>query len=688
MTRTIPLCCVLALIAFSPALAAELGERREVVVQSPDERIRLVLKIDNAQDAPVYSVERDGRAVVTPSPIAVRLAGVGSLADGVSIVDVQEGTLDGTRKLPWGKTSQIRDHCRAATVRLKTKGGIEWDIDLRAYDDGVALRYRLPKQERLDKFVIESEATEFRLADDPDLLFMTLNSFTTSHEALYERKPMSEVPKEKLLAVPLLATWKDGRAAAITEAGLRDFAGMYLERSPSLQPSPRGRGSGRPSPQASPKGRGSVLQTRLSPLPDKPDAVVAARTPHRSPWRVIMLADRAGELIESNLLLALNDPPEGDFSWVKPGKTTFHWWNGTVEHGPPSTPEVNFEIHKRYIDFCVRHKIRYHSVISVEGNRPWFVQRDPGFHWPHADSDILTPRPDIDLPRILDYAKEKGVELRFWVHWKPLSEHLEVAFAQYERWGIKGLMVDFMDRDDQEMVEWQERVLRVAARHKLHIQFHGSYKPTGEQATFPNLFNREGVLNLEYLKWSDSCTPQHGVDVAYTRGLAGITDFHLGGFRATSREDFQPRDEKPSVLGTRCYLLAMYVVFENPMPMVADVPSAYEGQPGFDFLVDVPTTWDETRFVAGEAGEYVVVARRSGRDWYLGGITNWTPRELQLPLGFLGDGEFEARLYLDGSLDGRQPNAIRQETRAVNGARTLDVSLAPGGGVAAVLRAK
>ena len=229
------------------------------------------------------------------------------------------------------------------------------------------------------------------------------------------------------------------------------------------------------------------------------------------------------------------------------------------------------------------------------------------------------------------------------MHWKPLSENLEKAFATYEKWGISGLMVDFMDRDDEQMVEWQEEVLKSAARHKLHIQFHGSYKFSGEQRTYPNLFNREGVLNLEYLKWTNLCTPQHSVDIAYTRLLAGPVDYHLGGFRAVTRDDFKPRDEKPEVMGTRCHQLAMYIVFENPMPMVCDFPEAYEGQPGFDFLVETPTTWDETRFVAGEPGEYVVVARRSGKNWYLGGMTNWTSRKLRLPLEFLGDGVFRCQ---------------------------------------------
>ncbi|MEX0611885.1 MAG: glycoside hydrolase family 97 protein [Pirellulales bacterium] len=657
-------CCLAA-----NAIAAQLSE---VAVQSPNGKIRLVLQIVEDGKKVLFSVERNGRPVIESSSLDVRLAEIGSVAAGASITGSHRWLVDESSDLPWGKTRRIRDHCGAATVRLKGTSRIVWDIELRAYDDGVAFRYLLPKQQdRVRDFVIEDENIEFRLAGDPTMLFTICDSFTTSHEALYERKPLSELPAKKLFDKPLLAVWPDGTAAALTEARLRNFAGMYLAFEPS------------------PGGRGSTLRTRLSPLPDRSDALVVAKTPHWSPWRVVLLGDHAGKLIESNLLLCLNDAADGDYSWVKPGKTTFHWWNGMVEHGPPSTPEVNFAIHKKYIDFCARNKIAYHSVISVAGDRPWFVQRDPGFQdAPHPDTDILTPRPDIDLPRILEYAKEKGVGIRFWVHWKPLSEHLEEAFEQYERWGIRGLMVDFMDRDDQEMVEWQERCLRAAARHKLHIQFHGSYKPTGEQRTFPNLFNREGVLNLEYLKWSDSCTPAHSVNVAYTRQLAGPVDFHLGGFRAAHRDEFQPRDLNPVVMGTRCNQLALYVVFENPMPMVADDPAAYEGQPGFDFVVDVPTTWDETRFVAGDAGEYIVVARRSGNSWYLGGITNWTSRELSLPLDFLGPGQFEASLYLDRSLDGTNPNELRQEKREVSAATTLDVSLAFGGGVAAVLRPK
>ncbi len=332
-----------------------------------------------------------------------------------------------------------------------------------------------------------------------------------------------------------------------------------------------------------------------------------------------------------------------------------------------------------------RHGIAYHAVVADD--KPWYVQSGKSFS-PSPDTDILKPREELQLPRLLEHAKDRGVGIRLWVHWKPLDARLEEAFAAYENWGIRGLMVDFLDRDDQEMVNYCQRVLEVAERHKLHVQFHGSYKPSGEQRTYPHLFNREGVLNLEYLKWSARCTPDHNVAAAYTRMLAGPLDYHLGGFHSASRAAFRYADARPHVLGTRCHHLAMYVVYENPMPMVCDTPSSYEGQPGFELIEQVPTTWDATRFVTGDAGEYIVLARRNGDTWYLAAMTNWTPRKLDVPLSFLGQGSYAATIYHDGSLDEDQPNAIRIERRDVTPKETLPCALAPGGGFVAVIRAK
>jgi alpha-glucosidase len=643
----------------------------QTAIQSPDGRNAIVLRAANDDgDRVRFTVSRDGRNLIGPSPLGPVLAVGGQLGDGARVVDVQLGKLDESFQLPWGKTSTVANRCSFAVVTLATGSNLQWQVELRAYDDGVAFRYRLLKQEGLREFELRDEVTQFDVVGEPTALFNMLASFTTSHESLYEHKPLAEIPENTLLEMPLLLTWPNGPAAAITEARVRHFAGLYLQRAAD---------------------RPATLRGRLSPLPLRPDVCVVGQTPHESPWRVVLLADRAGKLLESNLLLCLNDVPPselGDFSWLRPGKTTFHWWYGAFEddYKPPVKPGAYLGRHKQYIDFCAANHIAYHAV-SGDG-RAWYPQSSTDYAVPSPDADVRTARPELELPKIIDYARQRGVGIRLWVHWKPLSEHLEEAFALYEAWGVQGLMVDFLDRDDQEMNDFTERMLASAARHHLHIQIHGSPKYSGEQRTFPNLFNREGVMNLEYLKWSDGVTPAHSVNVAYTRALAGPVDFHLGGFRSVSRAEFKPRDRAPVVMGTRCHNLALYVVYENPMPMVADDPSAYEGQPGFDFLTEVPTTWDETRFLIGEPGEYVVIARRKGDAWYVGGITNWTPREIDVPLDFLSPGEFEAKLYVDGSLDESHPNDTSERRQRVDTATHLHVLMASGGGFAAVLSAK
>lgn len=633
-----------------------------LVVRSPDGESTIELSGAGGRDDDLkLLVSRGGRRIVEIASIKVSLAGRGELSGRAKLRDVRHDKVDETFSLPWGKTAKVENRCARATARLIDHQGVAWEIELVAYDDGVAYRYRLPEQQGLAAFTVTAESADFRLVGSPTLHYTALDRFTTDHEVKFRRDELKNVAGP-LVDLPLLAVWPDASAAAITEARLRDFSSLYLE--------PTGERDAR------------ILRGRLAPLPRKDGACVVGHTPHASPWRVVLLGDSAGALLESDLLVCLNDPPTGDFAWARPGKTTWHWWNGTFDRGPARVPGMNPETHKRYIDFCARHGIAYHAVVA--DLRPWHVQSAEGFS-PRPDTDILTPRPELKLPEILKYARERGVGIRLWIHWKALEKKLEEAFRQYHDWGISGLMVDFLDRDDQDMIRFCERVLESAARHKLHIQFHGSYKPSGEQRTYPHLFNREGVLNLEYIKWSKLCTPPHDIEAAYVRQLAGPLDYHSGGFRSISSKRFVARNENPFVLGTRCHHLAMYVVYENPMPMVCDTPSSYEGQTGFDFIVEVPTTWDETRFVTGVAGDYIVMARRNGRKWYLGGMTDWTPREVDVPLRFLPPGEYDARLHVDGSLDEDEPDAIRTRTRTVDAGKSLRVAMAPGGGFTAVL---
>lgn len=635
----------------------DFGRAEAISAHSPNGRNEIRVRLTDG--ALTYEVFRDGRPRIAASAIRPVVIGRVAPASVASAAESARGNTNKQEPLQWGKSSVLIDRCEYVVVDCLNRDEMPWKLDVRAYDDGVAFRFRVEGGTVQTPLQLSGEDTEFRAAGEPKLLYNALDGFQTSHESLYQLAPLDSVPAQKLIDCPALLLWPDGQAAAITEARVRHFAGMYLER---------------------PSSDDTVLRTRLSPAPQRGAAAVTASEVLVSPWRVIMLADTAGALLESSLLLCLNDPPQSDFGWVRPGKSTFDWWNGEFEEDYKLAEVTSTFVgrHKKYIDFCARHGIAYHTICG--DGRPWYPQTSTDYAAPSSDADLRVSRTELDLPTILAYAKDRDVGIRLWMHWKPLSEHLEEACAEYEKWGVAGLMIDFLDRDDQEMIDFTERALACAARHHLHVQIHGSSKYSGEQRTYPNLFNREGVLNLEYLKWSSLCTPDHSVNVAYTRGLAGPVDYHLGGFRSKSRAAFQPVPLSPVVLGTRCHHMALYLVFENPMPMLADRPDHYEGQAGFDFLCKMPTTWDETRFVAGEPGEYVILARRHGREWFLGGITNWTPRTLDVPLTFLGLGSYAATLYVDGSLDEERPNEISQVSKDLNPQSRLTISVAPGGG--------
>jgi len=302
---------------------------------------------------------------------------------------------------------------------------------------------------------------------------------------------------------------------------------------------------------------------------------------------------------------------------------------------------------------------------------------------PGPDTDVTRPREGFDLEGIRRHAESKGVRLWTWVHHGALRGRVEEAFGAFERLGWSGAMVDFMDHDGQDTVEFIESVLESAARHRILIHLHGVWKPTGLERTYPNLMNHEGSLNLEYLKWSGRCTPEHTLRMAFTRLVAGPMDYHLGGFRAVTRAEFKPSRIAPRVLGTRCHQLAMYVCFDNPTPMVADYPTAYLGQPGFDFVKAVPTWWDETRVLEGRVGELLVTARRKGATWYLGGISAGRPREIALPLELLGKGRFAATIWKDSSRSDSDPNLLDEETIEVTSRDALRIRMALDGGFAA-----
>jgi alpha-glucosidase len=660
--------CIFLLIGCLPVFGALDPKPFEVqVLTSPDGRIRLEITLPEpgSVERPHWSATFHGKPLLTGCGLGLQTADAGDLMTGIRLAQEQRRSVDERIPVLFGKADHADNRFHEMRLTLETPRHRRTDVVFRCYDDAIALRYELPTNAESASVTITNEITSFRLEGEPTTFVQYLENFTTSHEHNVKRTRYLSIRKGALLDLPLTFSWPDGTYAAITEAALRHYAGMSLMR---------------PRDQAA----GEDLVCQLTPRPD--GTKVVRPLPMLTPWRVVLVGDRPGALLESETLYCLNDPSAiKDVSWIKPGKITFHWWNGDVYDGKPGRPILSFAMAAKYIDFCARNGLPIHSLTSTEKTtNPWYRQSNPGTV-PGPDTDVTQPRDGFDLAAIRLYAESKNVRLWTWVHQGALRGRVEEAFTAFEQLGWSGMMVDFFDHDDQESVEFAESILQAAARHHILIHFHGVWKPTGWRRTYPNLMNHEGALNVEYLKWSNRCTPEHNLMMAYTRLIAGPMDYHLGGFRAVPRAQFKPRNIAPNVLGTRGQMLAMYVCFDNPAPMIADFPTAYEGQPGFDFLKLVPTWWDETRVVGGKIGELLITARRKGNTWYLGGMSAKAPRKLALPLSFLGKGRYTVRIWRDAPDAATNPNHLITETWSYAAEDTLAFPIALDGGFVAQL---
>jgi alpha-glucosidase len=633
-------------------------------LHSPDGRlgVQLHLPPPGSGETPRWSATFRGKTILSDCRLSLEVADVGDLLAGAHVRNEQSRSADERVPVHFGKSATAQDHYCETRFALENRRHGSVDVVFRCYDDAMAFRYEVPKQAGKERLTVTEEGTSFTLSGNPRAYVQYLEHYQTSHEHNVTTTLYREVKPETLVDLPATFAWEDGTYLAITEAALRHYAGMAL-----LRP-------------ASAAGK-TELVCRLTPRPD--GTKVVRDLPMETPWRVLLIGDRVGAFLESNVLYCLNAPSAlKDTAWIKPGKMTWSWWNGNVYDGKPAAPILSLPMARKYIDFCARNGILYHSVIADETDTPWYRQTKKGVA-PGPDTDATQPRAGLDLEGIRRYAESKGVRLWTWVHQAALRGRVEEAFAAYEKLGWSGMMVDFFDHDDQETVEFAEAILEAAARHHILIHFHGIWKPTGCQRTYPNLMNHEGALNLEYLKWSDRCTPEHNLLLTFTRLLAGPMDYHLGGFRAVTRAEFKPHHIAPNVLGTRGHHLAMYVCFDNPNPMVCDYPTAYEGQAGFDFLREVPTWWDETRVLLGEVGEVVVTARRRGPTWYVGGMVGKRGRQLEIPLSFLERERYAATIWKDAPDSETNPNHLTTETFPAAASDTLRVQVASGGGFVA-----
>jgi len=608
-----------------------------------------------------YEVTYRGVPVIARSMMGLDIQGQAALGPNVTLTEGTPGKISEEYSVPAGKASTIRNECNTATIEARENASPNrrLTVEARAYNDGVAFRYVLPEQDGLSDVKIVNERTQFIMAREGTAYPLILRNYRTSWEDNYHTLPISGLHPEYLIAMPLLMELPGSAYVAITEAHIENYSGMYLVHD---------------------ERNALALNARLAPRIDEPAVSVTGKTPLVTPWRAILIGNEPGRLIESNMVLNLNPPSAiADTSWIKPGKASWDWWSGPYDEGVNFRPGKNTETIKHYVDFSSKAGFEYFML-----DAGWAVVNRGG----PSDSgvDLTKVRAEIDMPEVLAYAKSKKVRLWLWAHWTDVDRQMEAAFPLYEKWGIAGVKIDFMDRDDQQMVDFYRRTAKLAAEHHLMVDFHGAYKPDGLERTWPNVLTREGVLGLEYNKWSGRVTPEHNVMLAFTRLIAGPMDYTPGGFLNVTREEFQPRNLHPMVMGTRAHQTALFVVYLSPFEMVSDHPEAYQGQKELKFLGEVPATWDETRVITGKVGEYIAVARRKGQEWFIGSIAGKNGVELDLPLEFLGAGEYTAEIYADApDADVRPMNTV-VERQKVNRAGRIHVKMAPGGGQAVHIR--
>jgi alpha-glucosidase len=452
----------------------------------------------------------------------------------------------------------------------------------------------------------------------------------------------------------------DGVKVAIAESDLEEYPGLWLRGTS---------GSGLSATFPPYPLKEQLERDRDFKVVESADYIAVTNGTRTFPWRVLGIAERDGDLLTNQLVWLLEKPSQvKDTSWIKPGKVAWDWWNANNVYGVDFKSGVNTETYKYYIDFAAKYGISY--IILDEG---WYKL-----------GNVLEVVPEINMEELSTYAKQKNVGIILWVVWKTLDDQLEPALDQFAKWGVKGIKVDFMQRSDQLLINYYHKVSRETAKRRMLVDFHGDQKPAAMTRTWPNLISTEGVRGLEWSKWSAETDPPHTVTLPFTRMFLGPMDFTPGAMLNAQKDSFRPIHDRPMSLGTRCHQLAMYVVYESPLQMLSDSPSNYLREPQImEFLAPVPSEWDDTKVLDGRIGEYVVVARRNGRDWYVGMMTNWTARELDIDLSFLSDGNFSMEAYQDGVNADRYGSDYRQVKSQVTKNTKLKLKLAPGGGWAA-----
>lgn len=644
-------------------LSTSVGMAQVIHVKSPDGKIDMVLE---SGEKISWSVKHENTEVIAPSTISLTLGGGVVLGNNAKVINTKSSKVNTTFATPIYKKESVIDEYNQVVVKFK--GG--FGLVLRAYNDGVAYRFFTSKKGQI---VIESEEASFNFSKDHKAYVPYVrdlrenNMYISAFECNYVEIPLSEFVKDSLAISPLLVDLGSGKKAAIIEADLEDYPGMFLTRNNQTQQGLKGAFAHYPKEER----LGGFNNMNYMVVKREPYIAKTSGT-RNFPWRAIIISESDKELLNNDMVQKLATPSQiADVSWIKPGKVAWDWWNDWNISKVDFKAGINTETYKYYIDFAAKNNIEY--VVLDEG-------------W-SEETDMLKISPSMDVEELVNYGKQKNVGIILWASWYAINQVLDDAFSQYSKMGVKGFKIDFIDRDDQKMVKSLYNIAEKAASYKLIIDFHGMYKPTGIQRTYPNLVNFEGVKGLENVKWtSGDDMPYYATCIPFIRMLAGPMDYTPGAMRNATKADFRPSNSMPMSLGTRCHQLGMYVIYEAPLQMMADNPTAYmKEQESTTFISQIPTTFDETVALDGKVGEYVALARRKDDIWYVGGLTNWSAREMTIDLSFLGEGTYSAEIFKDGVNADKDPTDYKREIIKVASTDKLVLNMANGGGFAMII---
>lgn len=647
------------LLLFLSTLTLYAQKKQSFQLSSPDGKIQVKVEAGAKLQ---WSVRHGAQSIVEPSFVSMKLAGGETLGDQAKIVSSKTDKISDKFTAINYKKAVVEDIYNQLTLQCKGDYGIYF----RAYNDGVAYRFFTKKK---DSITVLSEEAGFNFKDDNLVYLPYVNDahnndvYETSFENLYQHIKLSQIIKDTLAFAPILVELANNKKAVITEADLEEYAGMFLQAGKqgySLN------GQFAPYPLEEKKGGHNDLQAFVMKRANYIAKTAGTRT---FPWRVVIISENDKDLLNNDMVQKLASPSRlSDISWIKPGKVAWDWWNDWNISHVDFRAGVNTATYKYYIDFAAANKIE--NILLDEG-------------W--ADShDIMKIVPAINLQEIIDYGKQKNVGVWLWGGWLPLDQKTDLALSTYSKMGIKGFKIDFMDRDDQKMVAFYYRFSKKAAEYKLMLDFHGAYKPTGLQRTFPNVVNFEGVRGLENVKWSNTDFPLYDCTIPFIRMIAGPMDYTPGAMKNANKENFRSVSSAPMSQGTRCHQLAMYVIFEAPFGMLADNPTNYLREPeSTAFIASIPTIFDETVALDGKVAEYAAIARRKNDTWYVGAMSNWSARELTLDFSFLGNGQYEAEIFQDGINADREATDYKRQVIKVSAKDKLPIRLSTGGGWAA-----